>query len=153
MSFGLTSNSFVTFLDNKRDIKGTYSAFCFFGFFGEILRFFVLLCLNPGIFLSQIHHNQELFCPWGDIYEARKTSWVTDDPRESSSSNDWATQTFSWRLRSSWCKALRLRSSHHRKQIKSFRNLLMPVSVLARAKSQTFIFHSIIRILVLWHSI
>jgi hypothetical protein len=56
--FGL-SNGFVTFLDNKRDVKGTYSAFWFWGVLGEILRIFVLLCLNPGNFLSQIHRNQE----------------------------------------------------------------------------------------------
>jgi hypothetical protein len=56
--FGL-GNGFVTFLDNKRDVKGTYSAFWFWGVLGEILRIFVLLCLNPGNFLRQIHLNQE----------------------------------------------------------------------------------------------
>jgi len=55
--FGL-GNSFVTYLANKRDVKGNYSAFWFWGVLGEILRIFVLLCLIPDNFLSEIHHNQ-----------------------------------------------------------------------------------------------
>ena len=43
------SNGFVTFLDNKRDVKGTYSAFWFWGVLGEILRIFVLFVPHPRL--------------------------------------------------------------------------------------------------------
>ena len=36
--FGI-GNGFVTFLDNKRDVKGTYLAFWFGGFRGNIKNF------------------------------------------------------------------------------------------------------------------
>ena len=70
--FGL-GNGYVTFLDNKRDVKGTYSAFWFSGVLGEILRIFVLLCLIPDYFLSEIHRNQAIYCPWDGIHEATRS--------------------------------------------------------------------------------